>query len=185
MITTASVWREAREQGVEVLFPSGNSAVLRPVDVAFFVRVGRIPSVFTALINDLIEGKVGVTNHLPDEAKMHPQEWIEFLNQLVAAAFVHPRIVDVPLGEEREVGIPQGEDEISIDDVAYSDKIFVYGLFTRPAHMLKRFREIQIQSLQRVQAPAGNGAARVEPVGDSTVGGNPDGLAGHLDEPSV
>lgn len=173
MTTPAKVWREPREQGVEIQLLSGNIAVLRPVDVAFFVRVGRIPSVFSGLINDLIEGKVGTTKSIPEEAKMHPQEWIGFLNQLVAAAFVHPRVVDVPLGDgsDREVSIPQGDDEISIDDVSYEDKIYIYGLFTRPAHVLKRFREIQIQSLQSVQIAKGNGTKSVESAGDTAVGG--------------
>lgn len=170
MVTPASAWRESREQGVEIFLPSGKSALLRPVDVDFFVRIGRIPSLLAPIIAKLIDGEAFVPDKMPEGANEASKEWVDFLNQLVTAAFVQPQVVDVPIGDEREVRTPQGENEISIDDVEYRDKVYVYGLFTRPARLLKSFHQKQVERLSALATPAGNGTARVGDIGNSELG---------------
>ena len=146
---------------VEMRLPSGLVALIRPVDVDFFVRVGRVPSMLAGTINQALDGTLTVKEladkKVPDEATRDNREWITFLNQLTVCTFVPPRIVDVPMDDGREVKSPQGEDELSIDDVSYGDKIYIYGLFTLPAQILRRFHQKQVERLASVEAPASNG----------------------------
>lgn len=155
--TTASERRAKREQGVEILFPEYEDWVsIRPMDEAFFLRHGMIPDFLAPAINKIIAEGQG---ELPKVEKN--DEWLAWLDELVKFCFVHPKVVDNP----------QGDDEISIDDVSYQDKCFLYSLFGQPANVLRRFRDKQKQLVAAVDVTKNNGHL-TEPVSAHTAMGN-------------
>lgn len=158
-ISTASERQERRAPGVEITFPEyGDVVSIRPMDAAFFFRHGMVPDYLAPAVNALLaDGEV----KLPTPEKN--MEWLEFLDNLVKFAFVDPKVVDDP----------HGEHEISIDDVGYSDKVYLYRLFGYPADVLRRFREGQKKPLAVVDAVKNN--VRVaEPVTADKPVGKPD-----------
>jgi hypothetical protein len=156
MVTTASKRREVREQGIEIQFPEyGDWVAIRPMDETFFFKHGMIPDFLGPTINEMIgTGQA----KLPSAEKN--EEWLTWLNNLVKWAFVSPKVVDEP----------HNDNEISIDDVGYTDKVFLYGLFGRPANVLRAFRDSQRKPVATVDAAKDNGRAPEPVVADNTVG---------------
>ena len=168
--TSALSWRQAREEGIEISLPSGNTVALRPVEVDFFVAHGHIPDSLASKITEMINGTLGTTNEIPASEKVEQsKEWLTFLDELCAYAFVKPRITDVPL-VGREVSTPQGDFELSIEDVTYYDKLAVYRLFGYPAHVLRTFRQQQINVVAPVATVADERAATIEDAETEPVG---------------
>jgi hypothetical protein len=159
-VTSGKTWREAREKGIEIELISGNSVALRPIELDFFLRVGHVPSALASVLNDAINGKAYKLEVPEQERAEQSEEWIKFLNELVTFAFVNPKVVDAP----------QADDEISIDDVSYQDKLEVYGFFTRPARMLRSFRDKQTGNVAVVAPTAVNRKARKQVVAPEFVG---------------
>ena len=154
--TSGKMWRKAREEGFEIQFPSGNTAMIRPVQADFFLRVGRIPDALAPLMNTIIRGDSYKLEIPPDEELEKKREWVDFLNQLITYAFVTPKVVENP----------QADDEISIDDVSYLDKYYIYRLFTAPAEKLRTFRKEQTEPVVTVDAGSSNGRSGVPALAD-------------------
>ena len=156
MTTTASERRRVREQGIEITFPEyGDVVAIRPMDETFFFKHGMIPDFLAPTVNEMIgTGQA----KLPTVEKN--QEWLNWLDNLVKWAYISPKVVDEP----------QGDDEISIEEVGYSDKVFLYGLFGRPANVLRSFRDAQRKSVAVVDVAKNNGHHAVEVAADSEVG---------------
>ena len=168
-ITPGKTWRKDREEGVEITLPySGYTVALRPVSVDFFIRHGSIPDMIAETVRKMIDGEEYVVQ-IPKEANDKDQEWMTFLDQLVACAFASPQIVDVPLSG-REVSVPQADDEISVDDVLYTDKLFVYKFFTQSAQTLRAFRQRQADAVASVVSPERDGRASIEDAPSEPVG---------------
>ena len=110
---------------------------MRPVTSELLFRLGRIPDALTSFVmdglDDEIEDAEAETIRI---ARENPIEWLDYIDAVVATAFVMPRIVDNP----------SADDEISIDDVEKGDKEYVAGLVFMPASQLARFLEGQSES---------------------------------------
>jgi len=155
-VTSAKERREKRDAGIELQFPEyGDVVAIRPLDEGFFLQAGMIPDFLAPVVQELIgTGKVS----LPTPEKN--EKWLAFLDMMVKYAYLHPKVVDQP----------QGDDEISIEDVGYIDKTFLYGFFGSPANILRAFRARQIESLATLDAAKNNGhfskqVPESEPVG--------------------
>ncbi len=153
MATSGKEWRKAREEGVEITFPSGRVAAIRPIEVDHFLLAGgHIPDFLTPIVLDMINGK-GYMMELPLHEQLEKsKDFLMFLNELAKAAFVNPKVVDDP----------QADDEISIDDLTYGDKTIVYRFFSRPAEVLRRFRDSWAKSVAFVDAPQNDGTPAIE-----------------------
>ncbi len=149
MATNALSWRQAREEGMEFTFFSGNVANIRPIEVDFFLRVGHIPEPLMIGINQLISGSSVLMPIPKSEQIQQSQEWIAFLNELVTFAFVSPKVT---------MGTPQDDNEISIDDISYFEKLQLYRLFCRPAHVLREFLK-KTDPVEVMENAANNGNA--------------------------
>jgi len=159
MATSGKTWRKVREEGIEITLISGNVAAIRPLDVDFFIREGRVPDFLASTVNAIIDG---TPTELPDieRAEKNVQEWMPFLNRMVTASFVSPRIVENPTQD----------DEISIDDVRYLDKLMLYRLFLRPVAALRTFREKTAQPVAPVDAAKDDGNPAQQSAPYQTVG---------------
>lgn len=152
--TSGKEWRKARTEGKLIWLMSQKAVRVRPIEVDYFLRVGHIPDFLAPVVNELITGGQAESELLPLEELEKKKEWFTFLDDLCCYAFVSPRVVDNP----------EADDEISLDDIAYVDKYFIYVLFSRPARLLRQFRQPQTQPVAHVASPADNGHATIEAV---------------------
>lgn len=180
--TNAKEWRKAREQGIEITLPvSGHVASIRPIEVDFFLRVGHIPDALADTVNKLVKGDSVVMENPPTEELEKSKEFCEFLNELVHYAFVSPKVADPKSGEDRILT----DDEITVDDIPFADKVVVYRFFCRPANVLRRFRDQQAESVAPVEPARNNGRKGKRSDEDQPVGQQATRNAGPLDSPSV
>lgn len=171
---SGKTWREAREQGVEVRLPSGNEVRIRPMEVDFFILNGEIPDVLAPVINLMINAKPYSLPLGPGEETTEVEKWkkwVTFLNTLVTFALISPKVVENP----------QADDEISIDDIGYGDKMLVYQFFSRPAQILRGFREQQNKPLELMAAPGSNGQTVQPDTQDRSMGKSRHRTARHVD----
>lgn len=136
--TPASEWRLGREGVIATLY-SGLRVRLRTVDLSTLVMEGQIPDFLTALIIDMFENGTDAPGyHEPDKYPdpVHrffrmDRKFMPLVNYVCRVAFVSPRIVDEPVAD----------DEISIDDVPYTERLQVFNSVTRGLAGLHSFRD--------------------------------------------
>ena len=142
MATKAKDWKKGYQ--VELELPeSGNVVEVRPLDAAFFFKSGRIPDFLAPIVDDIITNK---PYEMPNVVKNPPEKMKEFLawlDEIVMYAIVSPQVVS---------GTVQQEDQISVDDISYSDKLYIYSLFGRSAGVLRKFREQQSKPVVSLDA---------------------------------
>lgn len=174
MANSAKEWREAREKGIEQVFPSGLVAAIRPIEVDAFVVFGHIPDSMAHLVNRMINGEFIAPEELvapSHEEIQKSEEWRKFLNELAIYAFVSPEVREVP----------ENDNQISVWDVSYGDKVFLYHFFARPAGYLRSFRDFKAQPVEPVDAAANDGATSQQDPGDQPVGKSHHRTARHVD----
>lgn len=158
-ITPASAWRKT----VKVTLPvSGHTVEIRSFDMTILTVLGRIPDGLTPLVNKVIEatlkGDKGAKTDLINEIDRlgSLERYHRMLDLATVAcqyAFVHPRIVDDP----------HGEDEIAMSDVHPNDRLFVFNFIGVPAHKLESFRDQQAANVEFVPDESTGGHGRTEP----------------------
>ena len=168
-LTPPSEWRKESE-GVLYRLPSGRVARLRGVQFDFFVMTGKIMDSLTPIIADIMEGKKDVEAMLPDKIA-DLQQYINILNSVCRCAFVEPQIVDPPVSDS----------QISINDVLFEDKEFVYHLLGIATRDLERFRRQQESTLDGVVSPEGHLPASEPPAEPAGVGDGEDGAGRVVD----
>jgi len=135
MTTSGSEWRKAREEGVEVELPSGRTAKLRPISLQWLLKAGRIPDGLTAIVSQMISGKLEITN-VVDTAK----EIISLNELMVTACMVEPKVVPTPTTDE----------EIGLEDLTDEEVDFIVAWAAKPAQTMDTFRKRQVKSVETV-----------------------------------
>ena len=160
MITSAKNWRRPREEGVELTFPSGNIASIRPITTALLVRLGRVPDVLLgAFAKNVLEGApIDIDTSNVEMLKAY----YELLDGVCLTSFITPEVV--------EAGVAPGDGQITIDDVSTEDKEWLLLFLNKPASKLRSFRAEQESDVEPVDAqpgyaPAPVGTDEPEPVG--------------------
>lgn len=175
MVTTASEWREKRKQGVEVTLPEyGDVVTIRPMDVEFWFRSGRIPDYLLATVQQMINND-RVDKIPTPESLDKTREWLDWLDDLMVWTFVNPKVTK---------GTPQ-DGEISVEEIAYPDKLFIYSLFGRPASVLRRFRDYKVKPVASVDAAKNNGPATEQSNGRAALVEPLAGNAGQDNRPQL
>ncbi len=153
MATSGKEWRKAREEGLPTVFPSGMEANIRPVEVDFFLLAGKVPDILAPLVNQIIGGDRDYKIALPPSEQIEKHsEWVQFLRDLCTYAFIKPKVVDDP----------QGDDEISFEDIAFVDKYALFVKFANPAQRIKRFRQDQVEPVAALESTTSNGHTPVK-----------------------
>lgn len=160
--TSAGEWREKRKRGIEFELPQwGDTILIRPMDVDFFFKAGGIPDFIAATVRKIINGEKYNMPYPPDDqTDEDTRKWLDWLDNLVGYALVSPKVVDDP----------QGNDQISIDEIGYEDKLHIYQFFGRPAYILRDFRIPQANDVATVDAAKNNGAAAKQDARSQAVG---------------
>lgn len=144
--TSAAEWRKPREEGYVVTLPSGHVARLRPVALDVLIVSGKLPDLLTPLAAKSLWVETD-GEKIGNEAEQ-AKGYAELVNIVVPAAMVEPRIVDEP----------EGDDEISLEDIDFADKVAVFQLATQPAEVLRRFRDKQERDVAAVSNGKDDGA---------------------------
>jgi hypothetical protein len=174
VVTSGKQWRKRREEGVEIKFPTTNNiARIRPLDVDFFIKQGRIHNLLESAVFENLTGKE-ITAYTEDEITAFTTT-LDFLDEVARACFVSPKIVDEPTAD----------DEISVKDVTLDEKYFLFGLLVRPAQALDSFRPEQTGDVASVAAAKINGAASEPDHANLGVGESSNGDERRLDSDSV
>jgi hypothetical protein len=134
-ITLGKMWRKSREEGYVISLPSGNSAKLRPISLDLLVMHGKIPDMLTPIAAKSLWVETS-TEEIGRERDLSAK-YIELINLIVPLAMIDPKVVESP----------QADDEISLEDLDFMDKLAIFNLVTQPADMLRSFRDQQIQRL--------------------------------------
>lgn len=100
---------------------------------------GKIPDLLTPIVASVLWSSVG-QGKKEDEIRAD-KDFYALVNSVVTAALVSPRIV----------ANPTADDEISIDDLNFGDKIIAYTACTQPLGVLHRFREGEGPDVDAVQ----------------------------------
>ena len=145
--TRGREWRKPREEGFVIDLPSGNAAKLRPVALDRLVLAGRIPDLLSPVAAEALWVQT-TESEMKGKGDLL-KNYTELVNLIVPLALVEPRISDNPTAD----------DEISLDDIDFTDKVAIFQVATQPAAVLKRFREQQAGSLDAVHDGENDSAA--------------------------
>lgn len=134
-LTPAAEFRTMREQGVLQALGSGRKVKMRAVSPDKLLHGGRVPDILTPLVVKMLKGTVSNEEITDFYAKERDEiadmlAMIESVNIVCEAALVYPRVV----------ANPEGDDEISIDDLPLQDRFWIFHLALQPAEVLSRFR---------------------------------------------
>lgn len=136
--TSGQQWRKAREVGETIRLPSGNIATLRPVPLDQLMLSGKIPDLLTPIAARSLWAETDTSN-IADQVET-AKGFAELINLIVPLAVLRPRIVDNP----------QSDDEISLEDIDFSDKIAIFQLATGGSQTLSLFRKGQEADVEPV-----------------------------------
>lgn len=144
LATSGAQLRRLREKGVVLTFPSGNAYRVTLPSPGTLLRRGHLPNPLLSFVVDAFYN--GVTN-AKYEAFVSSKErqedalaMLESLKTVCAAMFMQPQIVDDP----------QGDDEISIDDLPIIDQEWALRLLFAPVNEVLPFRGEQETDVERV-----------------------------------
>lgn len=143
-VTSGSLWRKPREEGVVVPLPSGNIARLRPVALDVMITSGKLPDMLTPLAAKTLWTEMEPED-IGDVSEL-ATGMADLFGFVCKAAFIEPKVVDNP----------KKEDEISLDDIDFRDKAAVFQLAIQPAEVLQKFRDGQIAGLAALPADEGD-----------------------------
>lgn len=156
--TPAANWIGGRNSGQIIILPSGNRArCRRTFSLMEAMKSGTLPNPLAKLIQDMLDvGTPPKMPETPEQARVVEQEAMErFLGldtdtqlslfELIDAEcykiFISPRLVPVPAGEDPAKWSPDGEDELSIHDLSWEDRIFAYNWAQGAPMDLSRFHK--------------------------------------------
>jgi hypothetical protein len=137
--TSGAQWRRETRDGFVVQLPSGNVVKMRPVALDVMITNGDIPDLLTPVAAKTLWKEMDA-NDIGDAVELATGV-AELFGIVCKASFVDPCIVDNP----------QVDNEISLDDIDFYDKAFVFQMATRGVSELKKFCERQARGMESVQ----------------------------------
>lgn len=132
--TSGKEWRKAREEGFPFRLDSGRMVRLRPVSLAALIRRGDIPNLLIPVVADMLWRKSRTDDRTAEQMaaddSAEEEKWFfDLSGVIIRDCLVAPRVVDNP----------QADDEISLDDISFSDQLAIYRFAKLPAEVLEMF----------------------------------------------
>lgn len=143
-LTPASEFRRISREGLVITLESSGRVVrLRSVQLMRMLNTGKIPDPLTPYVASMVYGGDEEDERSTVEKA---KDWQAYLDLVVTAALMHPKVVDNP----------QGDDEIAIEDLEYAELIEIHGWARNPLDAVRPFRGEQAQPVD-VGAESGAG----------------------------
>lgn len=138
--TSGRDWRKMNEATITTMLPySGMVVEMGRAQLDQLLLTGKIPDTLTPIVADLLWSSVGQGQ--PREQIQAEKAFFELVNAVVAACLLSPRVV----------ANPTQDDELTIGDLDFADKLIIYRLATQPLAVLHRFRQEQASGVDTVQ----------------------------------
>ena len=134
-LTPIQDWKRLSGGIKKRLISSGRVIVWKPVDLTELFIAGEIPDFLTAEVTRIIWAEDPESDTRTNSQRAI--DWRKLLNLVAAASLAYPIIKEVP----------QGPDEVTIQDVLYEEKLEIYRLATDPLQEVLRFRLEQVTDL--------------------------------------
>lgn len=137
--TSGRDWRKMNEATITTMLPySGMVVEMGRAQLDQLLLTGKIPDTLTPIVADLLWSSVGQGR--PAEQIQAERVFFELVNAVVSACLLNPRVV----------ANPTQEDELTIGDLDFADKLIIYRLATQPLAVLHRFRQEQAPDVDAV-----------------------------------
>jgi hypothetical protein len=148
LVTQGKAMRAMREQGIILTFPSGNNYRVRVPGAAGLLKRGNLPNILITYATEMwyegdSDGKRYENFIAANDKSERALETIASFKVVCQEMFMDPRIVDDP----------QGDDEITIDDLSPQDQTWAFWLAFIDAKALGTFRSQQAPDVVGVVAP--------------------------------
>lgn len=132
--TPGADWRrQSTATAVTTLPLSGLNVEVGRVHLDALLLSGKIPDVLTPVVADMLWSTIGQGQGKEEEIQ-GTKDFFALVNIVVKASLVSPRVVDTPTAD----------DEISVDDIEFGDRLIIFQLARQPATVLFRFRQEQV-----------------------------------------
>jgi hypothetical protein len=141
--TTIQEWRE-KNQPQEVELPSGNTALLRKVNLLELAIAGSIPTTLIVRAQDIKAGKEDWGNVMSDPDRL--AEISSLIAPVVLAAFVEPAVAKEPDAEH-----------LGIEEISMQDRMAVFQWCNADAEAVQPFRGDAEDGVEPVQDRGGDG----------------------------
>lgn len=152
-VTAASEWRSASKEGFVIELPSGKFArVKRTMNLLSMLEKGKIPNPLAGMISTMIREQ----KPMPDMQSADMEsvgQLLELVNKQMLRCFVEPRVEAQPddWDEDDDGEWEPSEGAITLDDITWPDKMYVFAYAQGMALDLSGFREQQEQALATAQ----------------------------------
>jgi len=143
--TTASAWKAKSVEGTPLVVPSGNTCLVRAPGLQVFIKQGMIPNSLLPIVNDAIKKGSVPTNddfNIQDDPEML-NEMMELMDAVTVYCVVEPAVEAMPVDDEGEP-IPFSQrdpDTLYVDEVDFTDKIFIFQYAVGGSADLAKFRK--------------------------------------------
>lgn len=162
-VTTPDQWVSPRRVGFPVRLPSGNVArVKRVMSILEMLKNGKIPNPLASHLEAWTSQGRSAFN-IADLDEGAQIQAIDFINGVVMDAVTMPKVVVIPEGEsEFSFEAPQGS--ITIEDLSWEDRLFIYQVAQGGVASVEQFRQVQEKYVESLQASEGVALPTVEPA---------------------
>lgn len=137
--TSAKAWKKAATEGILIRVPSGNTCRMKTPGMEVFIKEGIIPNALLPVVQSMMAKGGEATDEEVSELMGDP-EVLNKIFQLADAVTVYccldPEVHEVPADPaERD------DDLLYVDEVDFTDKMFIFSVATGGTQNLERFRE--------------------------------------------
>lgn len=161
-ITPASEWKKGR-LGQIVTLPSGKVVKVRTTfDLLSLISEGFVPNEVASLFTDQIRGGKELKREEIDAPMVANMQIL--MRHAICASVIEPTFCMVPEGEDPKSWEPEGEDEVSVMDLAMADLNFIYSVVQGGTTEASQFLK---QKAERVEAMADEQDMELPPVKSS------------------
>jgi len=129
-------WRASRVKELDL--PSGLLIKLRDVTITDLMLTGNLPPAFTSFIEET--QSAGKQQIDIKDIMSNMKEFAPVLDIMLEAALVEPKI-----------GSIQDDEHITIDEVSYNDKMFIFQWLNREVSQVNTFRKEEDKPVASVQ----------------------------------
>lgn len=142
-VTSAQSWKQSRGVGAALRVPSGNTCLVKPMNMQALMRNNLIPNELMKVITEAME-----TRSAPDMSKMtdgmNPDRMIQIMDTMddvVRFMVVEPKLHPVPPLDSEGNDVNRDPSLLYIDEIDADDKTFIWQYAVGGTRNVEKFRE--------------------------------------------
>lgn len=150
--TSASAWKKTSAVGAPLRVPSGNTCLVRPMDMRALVRNNLIPNELMSYVNQAMsKGKAPSESKLMEDMSMEKMlEVMDAIDDIVCYMVVEPKVHPIP-----HEGVARDPEILYVDEVDYEDKMFIFQYAVGGTRDVDKFREGLASTMESLEKESG------------------------------